>query len=86
MIKVIKFYGDKCQPCKQLAPIFDQVKLLVDGVSFSDINVDSNPTLAIQYKVRGIPTIVIEKDGHEVKRIMGVITQILLTSTINSFK
>lgn len=38
------------------------------------------------YKVRGVPTIVIEKDGQEVKRIVGATTQAALTSTINSFK
>jgi len=86
MIKVIKFYGDRCQPCKQLAPIFEQVKSMTDGVLFYDIDVDIDSSSAIHHKVRGVPTIIIEKDGYEVKRIMGVTTQDILTSTINSFK
>jgi thioredoxin 1 len=86
MLKVIKFSGEWCGPCKLLAPIFEQVKSAVDGVSFQDVDVDANSALAIQYKVRGVPTIVIEKDGQEVKRIVGATTQAVLTSTINSFK
>jgi thioredoxin 1 len=87
MIKVTKFSADAwCQPCKVLKPIFEQVKSTVDGVVFQEVDVDTNSALAIQYKVRGVPTIVIEKDDQEVKRIVGGTTQALLTSTINSFK
>jgi thioredoxin 1 len=86
MLKVIKFSGEWCGPCKLLAPIFNQVKSEVSGVSFQEVDVDAESSLAIQYKVRGVPTIVIEKDGQEVKRIVGGTTQAALTSTINSFK
>ena len=86
MIKVIKFSGEWCGPCKLLAPIFNQVKLEVSDVAFQEVDVDTESSLAIQYKVRGVPTIVIEKDGQEVKRIVGGTTQAALTSTINSFK
>jgi len=86
MIKVLKFSASWCGPCKQLAPIFEHVKTSVDGVSFQNVDVDQDSALAIQYKVRGVPTIVIEKDGQEVKRIVGLTTQAALSSTINSFK
>ena len=86
MLKVIKFSGEWCGPCKLLAPIFNQVKLEVSDVAFQEVDVDAESSLAIQYKVRGVPTIVIEKDGQEVKRIVGGTTQAALTSTINSFK
>jgi thioredoxin 1 len=86
MLKVIKFSGEWCGPCKLLAPIFNQVKSEVSDVVFQEVDVDAESSLAIQYKVRGVPTIVIEKDGQEVKRIVGGTTQAALTSTINSFK
>ena len=86
MIKVIKFSAAWCGPCKVLAPIFNQVKSEASGISFQEVDVDAESSLAIQYKVRGVPTIVIEKDGQEVKRIVGGTTQSALTSTINSFK
>ena len=86
MLKVTKFSASWCQPCKVLAPIFNEVKSTVGGVSFQDVDVDQSSDLAIQYKVRGVPTIVIEKDGQEVKRIVGMSTKDNLVSTINSFK
>jgi thioredoxin 1 len=86
MLKVIKFQAEWCGPCKALAPIFEQVKSEVSGVSFQDVDIDVNSALAIQYKVRGVPTIVIEKDGQEVKRLVGMQQKTSLTSTINSFK
>jgi thioredoxin len=86
MLKVLKFSASWCGPCKVLAPIFNQVKSEVSDVAFQEVDVDAESALAIQYKVRGVPTIVIEKDGQEVKRIVGGTTQAALTSTINSFK
>jgi thioredoxin 1 len=86
MLKVLKFSASWCGPCKQLTPIFNQVKSEVSDVAFQEVDVDAESSLAIQYKVRGVPTIVIEKDGQEVKRIVGGTTQAALTSTINSFK
>jgi thioredoxin 1 len=86
MLKVLKFSASWCGPCKQLAPIFDQVKSEVSGVLFQDVDVDADSALAIKYNVRGVPTIVIEKDGQEVKRLVGMQQKPSLTSTINSFK
>jgi thioredoxin 1 len=86
MLKVTKFSASWCGPCKELAPIFNQVKSEVSDVVFQEVDVDTDSSAAIQYKVRGVPTIVIEKDGQEVKRIVGGTTQAALTSTINSFK
>ena len=86
MLKVLKFSASWCGPCKQLAPIFDQVKSEVSGVSFQDVDVDADSALAIKYNVRGVPTIIIEKDGQEVKRLVGMQQKSVLTSTINSFK
>lgn len=86
MLKVTKFSASWCQPCKMLAPIFNEVKSEVADVMYQDVDVDQNSDLAIQYKVRGVPTIVIEKDGQEVKRIVGMSTKANLISNINSFK
>lgn len=86
MLKVTKFSASWCGPCKVLAPIFNEVKSEVREVVYQDVDVDQNSDLAIQYKVRGVPTIVIEKDGQEVKRIVGMSTKATLVSTINSFK
>jgi thioredoxin 1 len=86
MLKVIKFYGEKCHPCKLLAPIFNEIKSEINGVIYQDIDVDQDSKLAIQYKVRGVPTIIFEKDGQEVKRVVGLNHKAFLVSLINSYK
>jgi thioredoxin 1 len=47
--------------------------------------VDQDSQSAIKYNIRSVPTIIIEKDGQEVKRIVGMSTKEALISTINSF-
>lgn len=85
MITITKYSASWCQPCKVLAPIFEQVKSEVSGVSFQSIDVDQDSQSAIKYNIRSVPTIIIEKDGQEVKRIVGMSTKESLISTINSF-
>jgi thioredoxin 1 len=86
MIKVIKFSATWCGPCKALSPIFNEVKSQMPDVSFQEIDIDQNSDLAIKYNVRGVPTIVIEKDNQEVTRKSGIIMNAALTQLINSYK
>jgi len=86
MIKVIKFSATWCGPCKALSPIFNEVKSQMPDVLFQEIDIDQNSDLAIKYNVRGVPTIVIEKDNQEVTRKSGIIMNAALTQLINSYK
>lgn len=86
MIKVIKFSSTWCGPCKALSPVFNEVRSQMPDVSFQEIDVDQNSDLAIKYNVRGVPTIVIEKDGQEVTRKSGMMMNAVLTQLINSYK
>jgi thioredoxin 1 len=72
MVKVKRFTATWCSPCKQLAPIFEQLKTEISEVSFETIDVDQNPELTQQYMVTSVPTVVIEKDGQSVQRYTGV--------------
>jgi thioredoxin 1 len=86
MIKVIKFSATWCGPCKALSPVFNEVRSQMPDVSFQEIDVDQNSDLAIKYNVRGVPTIVIEKDNQEVTRKSGIMMNAALTQLINSYK
>ena len=86
MIKVIKFSASWCGPCKMLAPIFDQVKSEVSGVSFMDVDVDSNKTITSNYSVSSVPTVIIEKDGELVNRFSGVKSKLEIINLINQYK
>jgi thioredoxin 1 len=75
MLKVIDFYADWCGPCKLLAPTF--AKLAEDfnspdsEVQIEKIDVDKNQEVSQKYGIRGIPTVIFEKDGEVVERVVG---------------
>lgn len=72
MITVKKFSASWCSPCKVLNPIMAEVRSQSYGVSFSEIDVEDSPATATHYNVRNVPTVVIENDGREVARFVGV--------------
>lgn len=63
------FSGQWCGPCKIVSPMMDT---LSTTHSVEKIDVDQNTTLAEQYNVRNIPTVIVFENGAEVKRLVGV--------------
>jgi thioredoxin 1 len=81
---LMDFYADWCGPCKMQGPIFeDLANEFDDKVEFKKINVDKEGDLAIEKGIFVVPTIILEKDGVEVKRWAGVTSKEELTLAIN---
>ncbi len=73
---LIDFYADWCGPCKMMVPILKQVKDdLGERVSIIKIDVDKNQRLSAKYKVRGVPTLMLFKEGKLLWRQSGVVQQ-----------
>ena len=72
MKQIIYFSSTWCQPCKNFKPIMESVSTSIP-VQFVDI--DQNPTLAAQYNIRSIPTLIFLKDGQEVNKKPGVLSE-----------
>ncbi len=83
MVTVKKFSASWCGPCKVLAPVMNEVKGQFSNVIFEDIDVDENFELASKYGVRSVPTVVLEKDGVEINRFVGVQSKLAYTNAIN---
>ena len=83
MIEVKKFSASWCGPCKTLAPIFNEVKNSYTGVTFTEYDIDESSDIASQYGIRSVPTVIIEKDGVQLKRIMGAQSKFAYNDAIN---
>ena len=72
-VTVLDFWAPWCGPCRMLGPIIDELSNDNSGkdVTIAKINVDENQDLAVKYGVRGIPTVVVLKEGEEKTRKVG---------------
>jgi len=86
MIKVKRFTASWCQPCKQLAPIFQQIQASFPDVIFETIDVDADKEAAQENFVTSIPTVIFEKDGITKQRFTGVQPKSMYIDTIISLK
>jgi thioredoxin 1 len=72
----IKFSANWCQPCKVYAKNFEKFAENNNEYNFYDVDIEENRQLAIQFGVRSIPTtILIDENGKEIDRMMGVQTE-----------
>lgn len=82
-VVLVDFFATWCAPCKMLSPIVDQVADEVTNAKVGKINVDEESGLAQKYGVSSIPTLVVFKDGVEVKRSMGFIPKNAVMDLLN---
>lgn len=62
---LVDFYADWCQPCKMVSPILSEVKKSMgEKVRIIKIDVDKNPSIASKYNIRGVPTLMLFKNGQ----------------------
>ncbi len=82
---LVDFFGSWCGPCKMMNPILREVKEnLGDRVSIIKIDVDKNQPLAAKYQVRGLPTMILFKNGKQVWRQSGVLQKDELINVITA--
>lgn len=66
MKKIIKFEKSDCNPCAMVSEFLDK-----KGVEYERINAFDNPEMAMKFRVRTVPTVILMENDSEVKRVMG---------------
>ena len=81
---IVDFYADWCQPCKQVAPLLEEIAAENQGkVLVCKVNVDENQQLAGEYSVMSIPFIISFKNGQVYKHVIGAVPKHELLALIN---
>jgi thioredoxin 1 len=82
---LVDFHADWCGPCKMMAPILKEAKTsLGDAVKIIKIDVDKNEALATKYQVKGVPTLILFKNGEQLWRQSGVMQKDEIIKIIKS--
>lgn len=69
---LVDFYADWCAPCKMMAPILDDIaRAWLGRALVVKLDTDRNPETAARFQIRGIPTMILFRDGKEAKRQVG---------------
>jgi thioredoxin 1 len=81
---VVDYWAEWCGPCRMIAPILDEVaEEMGDSVKIAKVNVDDNRNIAMKMGIRGIPTLMVFKNGEVVDQHVGALSKSQLTELIN---
>jgi thioredoxin 1 len=82
---LVDFWAEWCGPCKALSPILDDIAIEYDGrVTIAKVNVDENMQTPPKYGIRGIPTMLLFKDGAVEATKVGALSKAELSAFIDS--
>ncbi len=82
---LVDYWAEWCGPCKSIAPILDQVAKEYDGrLKIAKINVDENQQVPAKFGIRGIPTLMLFKNGNLEATRVGALSKSQLTAFLDS--
>ncbi|ATO35177.1 Thioredoxin 1 [Dickeya dianthicola] len=84
-VTLVDFWADWCGPCKMIAPILDEIADEFDGkLTVAKLNIDDNPATAPKYGIRGIPTLLLFKNGEVAATKVGALSKGQLKEFLNA--
>lgn len=82
-VTIVEFSAEWCAPCKALKPTLMKISEENQEVTIGTLDVDDNPNTSVEYNIRNIPTTIFFKDGKEVHKMIGNITEPVIKSKIS---
>ena len=81
---LVDFWAEWCGPCKMIAPVLDEIAIEYDGrLKICKVDADANPDTVSRFGIRGIPTLIIFKDGNPEATKTGALSKSQLTEYID---
>jgi thioredoxin 1 len=81
---LVDYWAEWCGPCKMIGPVLEESASSYAGqLSIAKINIDENPATPSEYHVRGIPTLMLFKDGRPVATQVGAVSRAQLSAFID---
>ena len=82
---LVDYWAEWCGPCKMIAPLLDEIAAEYTGkIKVAKLNIDENPQTPPRYGIRGIPTLMLFKDGNVEATKVGAVSKSQLTAFIDS--
>ena len=82
---LVDYWAEWCGPCKMIAPILEEIASEYNGkVTIAKLNIDENPQTPPKYGIRGIPTLMLFKDGNVEATKVGALSKSQLTAFLDS--
>ena len=81
---LVDFWAEWCGPCKQISPILEEISNEKENLNILKLNIDENPVTPQKYNVRGIPTLMLFKEGKLIDTKIGSLPKSSLVDWINS--